>query len=287
MPKATPTWTKKLVSIVVPMCNEEESIPLLRKKLERLQRQLERLYTVEYCLVDDGSTDRTGELMESVVPAGGRVAICRHAVNRGLGAALRTGMRAAQGAIVCTIDADCSYPPENLNVLIEMVALRRADVATASPYHPQGGVLGVKAWRILLSRQCSRFYRWISPLKLHTYTSIFRAYDGRVARHIRFESDGFLSAVEMLFSASGLGYSIAEVPMVLRARVSGTSKIRIARTIWAHLGMMVSLVRMGARNRAMDRQTSQSLARNVLGGKRMPARVTLREDQVEAVGEGN
>jgi dolichol-phosphate mannosyltransferase len=250
------------VSVIVPMCNEEDSIALLAEKLRLLQDRLASRFTVEYCLVDDGSTDRTCELMSSAVPEGAIFVWRRHSSNRGLGAAIRTGMQAANGSIVCTIDADCSYPPEDLSALIDVVDSGAADVAVASPYHPKGGVIGVKPWRILLSRQCSRLYRCSSSLKLHTYTSIFRAYRGTVARQIEFRNDGFVSAVEMLFSADRLGYRVAEVPLVLRARERGYSKIRIAQTICSHISMMLSLLRM----RMGDRSRSYSLLDNTRRG---------------------
>lgn len=256
--------SKVVVSVVVPMCNEEESIQILHEKLELLQRRLESRFAVEYCLVDDGSTDRTWELMRSAVPVGATCICSRHEVNRGLGAAIRTGMQAASGSIVCTIDADCSYPPEDLASLIDVIQTGQADIAVASPYHPQGGVIGVKPWRILLSRQCSRLYRAVSPLKLHTYTSIFRAYRGTVASQIEFKSNGFVSAVEMLFCASRLGYTVHEVPLVLRARERGYSKIRIARTIWTHVGMMASLAQQAVSYRLGLRGT-------VAGGLRASA----------------
>jgi dolichol-phosphate mannosyltransferase len=147
-------------------------------------------------------------------------------------------MGLATGAIICTIDADCSYRPEDLVTLIEMVVGGAADVAVASPYHPQGAVIGVPRWRLVLSQQCSRLYRLVSPLKLYTYTSIFRAYRGAAAKDITFESDGFVSAVEMLLCAHRKGYTVREAPMVLFARQSGYSKLRIVRTILAHLALL-------------------------------------------------
>ena len=241
MHSGNPNSPTATVSVVVPMYNEEESIAILREKLALLQERLSSSYSVEYCLVDDGSTDRTWELMRTAAPQGAGCVCCRHEQNRGLGAAIRTGLRASGGLVVCTIDADCSYPPEDLSTLIDLVISQKADVAVASPYHPQGGVVGVNLWRIVLSRQCSGLYRLFGSPKLHTYTSIFRAYSGAAARQIDFKSDGFVSAVEMLFAADRLGYRIQEVPLVLRARQRGSSKIRIPRTICAHLAMMFAL----------------------------------------------
>jgi dolichol-phosphate mannosyltransferase len=254
--------TKKSVSIVVPMCNEEESIEILREKLALLQKRLEPDFDVEYCLVDDGSTDSTWDVMGSAVPENASLVRRKHIVNRGVGAAIRTGLTASSGSIVCTIDADCSYPPEDLYSLIQRIVSGEADIAVASPYHPAGGVLGVKPWRIVLSRQCSRLYQWLSPLKLHTYTSIFRAYTGEAARQLSFASDGFVSAAEILFSAHREGFRVCEVPLVLRARQRGYSKIRILQTIAAHLGLMTQLVRSSG---ARPQRTEASRPARILG----------------------
>ncbi len=243
MPSFPQPITKQSVSIVVPMCNEEESIEILREKLALLQSRLQPDFDVEYCLVDDGSTDSTWELMGSAVPEKATFVRRKHIENLGVGAAIRTGLAASSGSIVCTIDADCSYPPEDLYSLIQRIVSGEADIAVASPYHPAGGVVGVKPWRIVLSRQCSRLYQWVSPLKLYTYTSIFRAYTGKAARQLTFTSDGFVSAAEMLFSAHRRGFRVCEVPLVLRARQRGYSKIRILRTISAHLSLMMQLLR--------------------------------------------
>jgi len=229
---------RTLLSIVIPMCNEEESIDLLREKLALLQERISASYAVEYCLVDDGSTDATAILMASAVPSGATSQTARHVTNLGLGAAIRSGFQVASGEIVCTIDADCSYAPENLCTLIEMIASGQCDVAVASPYHPDGAVVGVRAWRLFLSKQCSRLYRSTSPLKLYTYTSIFRAYRRIVAKQVPFKSDHFVSAVEVLLNAQRQGYRVNEAPMVLYVRQRGYSKMRILRTILSHLSIL-------------------------------------------------
>ncbi len=238
MPNLQDVREKSRLSIIVPMCNEEDSLGTLTEKLLRLQQRMCAEYDVEYCLVDDGSHDNTRSLMATAVPSGASALCVHHEQNRGLGAAIRSGLEAASGAILCTIDADCSYTPEELHTLIEMVAEGRADIAVASPYHPQGAVVGVRRWRLLLSQQCSRLYRAVSPLKLYTYTSIFRAYSRAAVGGISFKSDGFVSAVEMLLSAQSNGFRVREVPMTLYARQHGYSKMRIAKTIAAHLGVL-------------------------------------------------
>lgn len=233
------------VCIVIPVCNEEESLSLLRSRLKCLQRSLSKSFRVHYLLVDDGSTDETTRLLATAVPHGATYEVHTHATNLGLGAAFRTAFQHAAADVVCTIDADCSYGPEHLLAMIEEVAAGRTDVMVASPYHPQGGVDGVQRWRLLLSAQCSRLYRAVSPLKLYTYTSIFRAYKGSFVREAQFRSDGFVAAVEILLSASYLGLRVSELPLTLRRRSAGASKMRIARTIGAHARLLANCLFAG------------------------------------------
>jgi dolichol-phosphate mannosyltransferase len=226
------------ICIIVPVCNEEESVPVLRRRLQALQSVLGHRYRMHYVFVDDGSTDGTVALLPGAVPKGVTYEICSHTVNQGVGAAFRTGFRQASADIVCTIDADCSYGPENLVRMIQQVESNVTDVVVASPYHPLGGVSGVQAWRRLLSSQCSRLYRIVSPVKLYTYTSIFRVYRGSVVKNVEFTNDSFVSVVEILLSASRLGYRISETPLTLHSRVAGVSKMKIANTIQGHLRLM-------------------------------------------------
>jgi dolichol-phosphate mannosyltransferase len=109
---------------------------------------------------------------------------------------------------------------------------------TASPYHPQGGVENVPSWRLLLSRGASFLYRRLCACKLYTYTSFMRAHRRRVIETITFENDGFAGFTEMLLRAGLQGYTVAEMPMVLKSRGVGTSKMKVMYTIRTHLALM-------------------------------------------------
>ena len=227
---------QQLVSVVVPIFNEEDGIGLLREKLLKLKGLLNEAYQLEFIFVDDGSRDRTVErLRQQFAEIGVPFQIVEHGQNRGVGAAFRSGFQASRGKLICTIDADCTYSPEGLKELLAALETTGADIAVASPYHPDGGVEGVPWWRLALSRRCSALYRWASPLKLYTYTSIFRAYRSTVIRSVSFASDGFVSAAEILLAAGRQGYRVTEVPMVLRTRSIGRSKMKVLRTIISHL----------------------------------------------------
>lgn len=256
---------QQLVSVVVPIFNEEDGIGLLHEKLLKLKGLLEDAYRLEFIFVDDGSRDRTVErLKQQFAGAGVPFQIVEHGQNKGVGAAFRSGFCVCTGKLICTIDADCTYSPEGLEVLLAALESTGADIAVASPYHPDGGVEGVPWWRLALSRRCSALYRWASPLKLYTYTSIFRAYRSNVLRNVSFASDGFVSAAEILLAAGRQGYRVTEVPMILRARSIGRSKMKVLRTIISHLRMLSRFVagttpagKSGSPSRKQERADAQ------------------------------
>jgi len=233
---------QRFISVVVPVLNEEEGISTLQNKLDRLREAFAESAKLEFVFVDDGSSDRTGELLRSTFVNSFNCQILTHSQNRGVGAAFRTGFAQARGSIVCSIDADCTYEPENLRKLVTLLDTTGADIAVASPYHPQGTVENVLPWRLFVSRVCSLGYRLISPVALYTYTSIFRAYRREVVKTVPFDADGFVAAAEILIRASERGFRIVESPMTLRGRKVGTSKLRVLKTIRTHLRVMGSVV---------------------------------------------
>ena len=116
-------------------------------------------------------------------------------------------------------------------------------MVTASPYHPQGGVAGVPAYRLILSQGSSILYRILVNWRIHTYTALFRAYRRGVVDNVLFKADGFLAGTEILVNGMLMGYKAAEYPTVLHSRVHGASKAKIMRTIRAHLGFQFQVLR--------------------------------------------
>ena len=139
----------------------------------------------------------------------------------GLGAAVRTGFGKATGDVICTIDSDCTFDPSEHSIDVEALDDQKADIVTASPYHPDGGVENVPPWRLLLSRGASVIYRRLCACKLYTYTSFMRSIAGDVIETVTFENDGFAAFTEMLLRAGLQGYKVAEIPMVLKSRAVG------------------------------------------------------------------
>jgi dolichol-phosphate mannosyltransferase len=225
------------LSLVIPCHNEEAGLLSLRAELGPVLHTLSQGRSVEVVFVDDGSTDATWERLSALRDAGFAgvsVRLERHGRNRGLGAALRTGFAAARGAVVVTTDSDATYRFSEIPALLKRLG-PQVDIVTASPYHPEGAVAGVPAYRLVLSRGSSLIYRTLVGRHIYTYTALFRAYRADVLRTVPFQSDGFLAVAELLVNAMLCGYRVVEFPATLHSRVAGASKAKLLRTIVAHL----------------------------------------------------
>jgi dolichol-phosphate mannosyltransferase len=232
------------ISILIPCYNEEAGLGRMASELRPVLDTLCTRESVEVVLVDDGSTDGTWGALNRLASSGfsgAKIHLLRHARNRGLGAALRTGFAACRGSVVVTTDSDSTYRLSEIPRLLSRLE-PDVDIVTASQYHPDGSVMNVPAHRLLLSRGASLLYRTLVTRRVHTYTSLFRAYRAPVIRDIPFRSDGFLAVSELLVNAMRAGYRVAEYPTVLHSRVEGTSKAKLARTTAAHARFMAGIL---------------------------------------------
>jgi dolichol-phosphate mannosyltransferase len=199
---------------------------------------VEEVCSAEMIFVDDGSRDGTfsklKECFASDNKSGVMFKFLKHETNLGLGAAIRTGFSNADGDILVTVDSDGTYKFSEIPAFLSFLT-PEVDIVTASPYHPEGGVVGVPAYRLFLSRGSSFVYRILVNWHVYTYTCLFRAYRSKVIKNIHFESDGFLAGTEILVNAMLKGYRVAEFPAVLHRRMYGVSKAKIAQTILSHL----------------------------------------------------
>jgi len=237
---------RSTVSVIVAFFNEEEAIVPLVGRLLPVIARLNMDWKTELILVNDGSVDGTWALLnkEFATTPAGRTAILQHATNLGLGAAMRTAFQAATGDIVCTIDSDCTYAPEELPALLDLLIRSGADIVTGSPYHPDAGGLDAPRWRLFLSKAANRLYATVVPVKLYCYTSLFRAYRREWARADFFRSNRFLAVSEILVTAAFRGAKIVEYPVRLGKRSYGQSKMKVLRTALSHLGLMTKAATM-------------------------------------------
>ena len=230
------------LSVVIPSYNEEKRLESgLRQALAYLARRGD---AYELLVVDDGSRDATAQVAASF--GGEGVRVLRHERNRGVAAAIETGIRSAKSDIVCSMDCDCTYDPHDLGQMIPLLS-EGVDMVTASPYHPRGRVKNVPRWRLFLSKSLSRLYRLVLRQKLHTYTNCFRVYRRQTAAKVSVERGGFFGVTELLGRLDLAGATIVEFPATLEARMLGRSKMKVLRTIAGHLGLLIELFRLRLR----------------------------------------
>lgn len=234
------------VTIVVPCFNEEAVLPFLVERLERLIVRHQRRWEVVF--VDDGSTDRTPELLQDACRQRHWIRVLCHPRNLGLGAALRTGFAGELAPVVCTIDSDCTYPPERLCDLIAGLE-EGADLVTASPWHPDNTQFEGSRIRLWMSRALSSSYRRLTGAPIYTFTCLFRAYRRELVRQVAFEEDGFAATAEILVKAFLQGFRVAEQPMPLTERREGRSKMRLAPTVTDHLWLLLAAGRWAQAHR--------------------------------------
>ncbi|MBS3123684.1 glycosyltransferase family 2 protein [Candidatus Woesearchaeota archaeon] len=236
---------KSKLSIIIPCYNEELGIPNLKSHLDPILKDLSKNYFLELIFVDDGSKDKTLELLkdnfDSSKKAKYEVKLIKHEVNQNLGAAMRTGFANATGDFVITMDSDCTYDPQTIPEMLKLLDTD-TDMVIASPYHPQGEVRNVPKYRLLLSGAITSIYRLLTGSKIYTYTALFRAYKVKVVKEVSFNSNDFLATAEMLINALNKGYKVKEYPTVLNVRQFGESKIRLARVIKSHFKYASSLL---------------------------------------------
>lgn len=221
------------LSIVIPMYNEEENV---RKTLMEIQAVLKNYDDYEIIVVDDGSNDDTYEIAKKYAAENQNVKVIKHQTNLGMGYALRTGFEKVKNDIIVTIDADLSYSPDHIPLLInEIKKDDTLDIVVGSPYMKGGRVEDVPFFRLFISKTANKFVGFSMDENLSTVTGILRAYRKDVIDSLDLESTGTAINLEILSKASATRYKIKEIPAVLKGRKLGESKLKFRATTISHL----------------------------------------------------
>jgi glycosyltransferase involved in cell wall biosynthesis len=218
------------LSVVVPCFNEGGNLSRYRKELFG---ELEKSgLTCEYIFVDDGSSDNTYEGLKQLQIENKNVVVVRHAENKGLGAALRTGFVHSQGDAILTIDADLTFHPQEFPKLLEAYH-EGVDCVLGSPL--KGKMIGVSFHRKLTSHVANLLYQIVLKRPFTSASSIFRLYRSSTLRTLDLTLNSFDINAEILFKLIKKDSRIKEVPANLGIRMHGESKLSTSREIFNHL----------------------------------------------------
>jgi glycosyltransferase involved in cell wall biosynthesis len=245
------------LSVVIPLFNEEESVEPLSTQLQEALESLERNY--EIIVVDDGSTDRSFELLKGLHAQDKRLKVIRFRRNFGQTAAFAAGFEHAQGQVVVTMDADLQNDPADIPRLLEKL---------------EEGYDVVSGWRVerwksawltrrLPSVVANRLISETTGVHLHDYGCSLKAYRSEVVKNINLygELHRFIPAM-----ASWMGVSVTEIPVHYQPRQFGRSKYGLSRTIKVVLDLLTVRFLLSYATRPIHIFGSLGLAMSGLGG---------------------
>ena len=227
----TPIPNRPIVKalVIIPTYNEANNISAIVQKTLRLDDNFSVL------VVDDGSPDGTGDIVEDLQEShGDRLFLIRREGKQGLGTAYIRGFKFALERdfdVVCEMDADFSHNPDDLPRLLQAVK-DGADLAIGSRYLNGVRVVNWPLSRLILSYGASIYARIITRMPVKDVTAGFKCFRRSVLEGIELDkvrSNGYSFQVEMNYRAWKAGYSIVEIPIVFTERIQGTSKM--TRTI--------------------------------------------------------
>ena len=213
--------------IITPTYNEKENIEKIIRKVFSLPKEFHIL------IVEDNSPDGTADIVKQLMQEfPDRLFIKERKGKLGLGTAYLDGFRWAlehNYQYVFEMDADFSHNPDDLERLYEVCASGKGDVAVGSRY--VDGKISVVNWpimRLLMSYYASAYVRFVTRMKVYDATAGYVCYTRKVLEKMNFDKVqfvGYAFQIEMKYTATKLGYKIAEVPIIFTDRVLGTSKM--------------------------------------------------------------
>lgn len=209
------------ISIVIPLYNEEESIPSLYTALDAAIANYGQ--PAEVIIVDDGSKDRSFSLLRDIAEKDARFTVIRLRRNFGQTAAFSAGFHRARGEVVITMDADLQNDPMDIPLLMAKID-EGYDIVSGWRKNRQDRYLDRKLPSMLANRLISN----VTDVRLHDYGCSLKAYRREVLTHVHLygELHRFIPAL-----ANRVGGTVTEVPVNHRARKFGSSKYGISRTV--------------------------------------------------------
>jgi glycosyltransferase involved in cell wall biosynthesis len=207
------------LSVVMPVFNEAATVSKVIKTV-LAQRPVQQLV-----IVDDASTDGTGELLRSLLTNDPRVTLKRHDRNQGKGAALRTGLSATTSSIVLIQDADLEYDPEEYYRILTPILVGDADVVYGSRFMGgSGGHRVLYYWHSVGNRVLTALSNMATNLNLSDMETCYKAFRKEVIEKVTVEENRFGFEPEITAKLAGMNVRIYEVAISYRGRTYSEGK---------------------------------------------------------------
>jgi glycosyltransferase involved in cell wall biosynthesis len=222
--------TKPDISVVIPLINEEESLPELVQWIERVMQ--ENNFTYEILMIDDGSTDRSWDVITQLREKNPRVKGIRFRRNYGKSAALNVGFRACTGNVVITMDADLQDSPDEIPDLYRMIVKDGFDIVSGwkkKRYDPLSKTIPTKLFN-WATRSMSGIHN------LHDFNCGLKSYNSEVVKNIEVynEMHRYIPVI-----AKWAGYTkITEKEVIHRERKYGHTKFGLERFVNGFLDLL-------------------------------------------------
>jgi len=217
------------ISVVVPVFNEEESLPELAHWISRVMNQ--HGFSYEVILINDGSTDRSWEVIQKLSSQNTNLKGLNFTRNFGKSAALDAGFRRAVGDVVITMDADLQDSPDEIPGLYSMVTQEGLDVVSGWKKERHDPIS-----KTIPSKFFNGVTRWISGIQLHDFNCGLKAYRNKVVKNVHIYGE-MHRYIPLLSKWNGFG-KIGEKVVQHQPRKYGYSKFGLERFLNGFLDLI-------------------------------------------------
>ncbi|GGF40460.1 glycosyltransferase family 2 protein [Echinicola rosea] len=217
------------VSIIVPVYNEEESLPELTAWIGRVMHQ--HRFSYELIFINDGSSDKSWEVIECLAKQNGHIKAIGFSRNYGKSAALDIGFSKASGDVVITMDADLQDSPDEIPALYDMIKEEGYDIVSGWKKKRHDPFT-----KTVPSRFFNGVTRLISGIKLHDFNCGLKAYRNKVVKQIHLYGE-MHRYIPLIAKWNGFN-KIGEKTVEHRARKYGTTKFGVERFVHGFLDLI-------------------------------------------------
>lgn len=223
------------ISVVIPLLNEEESLPELSQWIEKVMN--EHRFTYEIIFIDDGSTDNSWKTILELKEKNSNIRGIKFRRNYGKSAALNVGFRAAEGDVVITMDADLQDSPDEIPELYKMIADDGFDIVSGwkkKRFDPLSKTIPTKLYNGVTS--------WMSGVKLHDMNCGLKSYKSNVIKNIEVygEMHRYIPVIAKWAGFTKVGEKVVQH----QPRKYGVTKFGLSRFIYGPLDLF-SIMFMG------------------------------------------